>query len=96
MNRPNNVIAPVVSSKLFTWTKNMGVIEDSDLYGHFDLTTARYYNDSADNGFIVRSERTNHEVSFFFHHEIRDAEGELQALVYVSLGQNYEIHILND
>ena len=88
------VIAPKVSSYFFHWSGNRGVAYASD--PALDRITGKpYYDDSADEGFIVISTKTGKEVGFTFAYDKRP-HGELEAEVYTSLCGKYRIDIIND
>ena len=89
------IIAPTTSSDYFTWPGNVGVADVTDP-GISHIIGKRYYDDAADVGFRVRSERTGISVPFFFLSPKLRADRELVADVYESACGRFEIHILND
>jgi hypothetical protein len=86
-------LIPILSSS-FTWTKNCGVAEHSDL-GDFNLMQ-RIYDDACDLGFSVISTKTSQETLFLYSNDVYSKEGELQVTIFTSSCGKFEIHILND
>lgn len=98
------IIAPQISSDYFTWHGNTGVADITDP-GISRIVGKRFYDDAADEGFIVRSERTGTRMVFTHDHNIYDDMhaftkqmeiGDLIAEVYTSACGRFQIHILND
>lgn len=89
----------VLNSSLFTYTKKLFVTEASDLYGYD--TDKRIWDDAADVGFEMLSDRTGKKMIFTFSKTIYDNEGEVIAWEYVPynvelLNSGVKAHILND
>lgn len=89
-----NLLLPTHSGLLFTWTKNLGVAEESDLGPRW---CARVFPDACDIGFRVRSSRTRKVLTFVHVKDRKDDEGELVARIFQALeNPEIEVHVLND
>jgi hypothetical protein len=86
-------LIPIVST-VFTWTKNVGVVESSDLRGF--NTMQSIYDDACDAGFPVLSSKTGEQILFLYSNDIFDKDGDLQVTIFTSVCGKFEIHILND
>lgn len=83
-------LTPVIhSSNRFSWKGNHGLAEMSDFKNQ--SLHAALFDDAADVGFTVQSERTRKRVEFVFIG--RDDNG---AFVYVSSNGKYKITLIND
>lgn len=82
-----NVIAKVISSKYFDYSKGSFSAEDSSLP---EGRTSRIYNDACDEGFIMKSEKTGDEVIFFLANTLRDREGDVTHWLYKPSAQDIQ------
>jgi len=95
MAKQNELPLTTVPASLFTWFDDLGVAEASDLPEHL---VSRVYNDAADLGFLVRSNRTGRTLLFTFAERERDAEGDTVADVFRShlARRTLTIKVFND
>lgn len=86
---------PAYSGSKFTWSKNHGVAEASDLNcGTGKIPGSKIHDDAADYGFMVIGNHRN--LIFSFVGEDRDREGDVTGFRYKSLCGAFEILIIND
>ena len=90
---------PTYAGNKFTWSKNHGVTEASDLgCGNTPtlsrLPGSRVYDDACDWGFIVIGNHKN--ILFLYTGEDRDREGDITGFRYTSECGKFEILIIND
>jgi hypothetical protein len=86
---------PTYAGNKFTWTKNHGVTEASDLgQGCGKIPGSRIYDDACDYGFMVIGNHKN--LIFSFIGEDRDREGDVTGWKYKSECGQFEILIIND
>lgn len=86
-SRHTNVIGKTYSSKKFHWNKGSKTFsaEASELGDGFDK---QLWNDSADQGFGIKSEKTGDVVLFTLHKELRGPRPELELF-------GWEFHVVN-
>lgn len=86
---------PCHDGRKFTWTKNMGSVEMSDLPNPF-CVWAVSSTGRRTMGFKVRSHKTGRTLTFHFDHDERDGEGEVTCSVFLALEENNTIKVFND
>jgi len=69
----------------FTWRGNNGCAEASDLP---ELRLHQVWQDSIDEGFTIECKQTGKRRTFVKNGEQRDADGDLQATVFISLNND--------
>jgi hypothetical protein len=86
---------PTYAGSKFTWSRNHGVAEASDLEcGTGKIPGSKIYDDAADYGFMVIGNTKN--LIFSFIGEDRDREGDITGFRYKSLCGTVSILIIND
>jgi hypothetical protein len=95
MSHPS-LIAPVTPAKKFTWVKNTGVCEASDLgFRAGQLPGYRLYEDACDFGFRVMGKFK--EILFLFDQDVYSPDGtEISGWVYTSWPAGFTLEIFND
>jgi hypothetical protein len=76
---------PVRNAGQFTWTGSHGVVEASD-FGRYVKLDSRVYDDACDEGFDLLSVRTGVVLLMTLEREERDADDDVVAWHYVSIG----------
>lgn len=89
-NQKPHFAIPTHDGANFSWKDSRGLAKASALGEHF---AKKIWNNSLVAGFNVRGK--NATKLFTFSHPVRDREGEVLALVYLSTDRTSEIHVLN-
>lgn len=92
MAYPKQLPLTTVDAAEFTWTKKVGVADQTDLPEHL---VSRVWADSIDRGFMVKGKRG---TRLFIHaRDVRDAEGDLTYEVFVCREDpSIVVHVVND
>lgn len=85
---------PLHSSKMFTWSGGVGLIDESD-FGRVPYASA-LYDDAIDMGFQVYSERTGKVLTFTCSSTYIDQDGDLLHRCWLSDDDKVLIKIFND
>lgn len=97
---------PTYNTRAFSYTpeSKMFVSEASTLTLGKHLLDGQVYNDAADAGFNLVSERTGRTIRFYFSHDERDADGDVTVSIYkpdqrdaarFALDLGTTVHVLN-
>lgn len=82
--KKSNAIGDRANTSLFTYnaqTKTF-VTEMSELQHRKIDPLGQLYCDACDQGFVMVSEKTGHEVEFFLYHTDREADGDLRSYIF--------------
>ena len=90
---------PIYPSKVFTWNRNSGCTDVSDLSVYTSPQWSQLFDDACDVGFGIRSDRTGHVVRFSLGREEFSGHGEDREVVgwnFLSMCGKYKIFVAND